>query len=698
MLLNTALHQQYDLYRSSEHCMAQLSGIEAIDYFFACQLMASRLIHSQDKEAAEAHLESAQVTQVFHILLALSMHQRMGNSCLALSSIAGRTIWQSIDGELSEMDQSRGFTFGSLESLRTDLEAFLAQEKQRHDLVFQRDGKSLLFTARYWRYEEEIAGYFRTRQQEDLNAASLSMIGETVDEVWPSLFPNISNMQDSSIDWQALAVLNTMLSNTSIISGGAGTGKTYTAARVLVTWLVLQNKLNPYDSNIKFVAQPKVLLAAPTGKAAQRLEQSIDNELNCLEQHAHLRDVCTKLRAMNKAKTLHRLLGIGYQGINAKFNENSQLDCDLLLVDEVSMVDIAMMAKLIRAMPRHAKLVLLGDANQLPSVESGVVLRDLVSNLETSIVISHGYSKKHIDTLGKIAPWLKVEDLQRRQSDDDVYLHDHVSLLQQTRRAEGVVKEFGDLILKTNSDSKGTLAAIDDIFERHLFDEKNDSQVASTSKVLQFYSGSSAYRNAYELDSSIVTKIAANYKPLFFADSALEALKTLNTYRCLTPTNTGPFGTHSLNYQTEKALQSQNCPVDIGGIYQGLPIMVVQNDYRLGIYNGDMAIIWQDEKQRLMAWFANADLTQVRKLSMSSLPQYERVYAMTIHKTQGSEFDAVDLVLPNIFNDKLSRELLYTGVTRAKKRLSVIGNKELLINAIKNKGVRFSGLPDKLRS
>ncbi|MEQ3660425.1 MAG: exodeoxyribonuclease V subunit alpha [Glaciecola sp.] len=704
MILDTALVQQFELYRSSEHCMARLQGIEAIDYFFACQLLAPRFSKEQTHDTSKVPLEKAQVQQIFHILLALSMYQRMGNSCLELNSIAGKVLWQNLGEGVVEVDESKGFTFGSVASLISDINAFLAQNTQRQDLVLQSEGKTLLFTARYWHYEEEIATYFKQNQQEFASGEALRQIRETVSEVWPLLFPDSHEVQAKNIDWQALAVLNTMLSKTSIISGGAGTGKTYTAARVLLTWLILQPKQELVRADTSNTRHAKILLAAPTGKAAQRLEQSIDNELNQLEQHSPLVGACKQLRDMNQAKTLHRLLGISFQSIDAKFNENKKLDCDLLLVDEVSMVDIAMMAKLIRAMPTHAKLILLGDANQLPSVESGVVLKDLVSNYDASIVRSNGYSARHIELLRTIAPHMNLEALNRRQNDEQAYLHDHVSLLQQTRRSEGVVKGFSDLILDVNTDSPRALLALTEMYDSHLVNSHLDPASASTpasaskTKGLAFYSGEAAYTNAYELAPQLIMNMAANYKAMFFAGSALQALQSLTSYRCLTPTNTGVFGTQSLNYHIEKALVRQNCAVDINGIYQGLPIMVVQNDYRLGIYNGDVGIIWQDESQRLMAWFASANFTQIRRYSISSLPQYERVYAMTIHKTQGSEFEAVDLVLPTVFNDNLSRELLYTGVTRAKKRLNVISSKEILIKAIKNKGVRFSGLPDKLRA
>lgn len=698
MLLDTAFYQEFDLYRSSEHCISQLSGIEAIDYFFACQLLAPRLNQEQDNDPSRESLKLSQVKQVFHVLLALSMYQRLGNSCLELNSIASKTLWQGLDEEFTDVKQTTGFTFGDLSSLISDIDAFLKVNNQRQDLVFQRQGKILLFTARYWHYEETIASYFKQSQQEQLSKEALSAVRETVSDLWPSLFPHSAEKQTNDIDWQALAVLNTMLSKTSIISGGAGTGKTYTAARVLLSWLVLQTKQQSTDASSSNKYTAKILLAAPTGKAAQRLEQSINNEINRLEHHQAIVEVCKHLRNMNQAKTLHRLLGIGFQSIDAKFNENRKLDCDLLLIDEVSMVDVAMMAKLIRALPQHAKLILLGDANQLPSVESGVVLKDLVCNYNANIVLSNAYSSSHVDQLNFIAPQMDFDRFIQQQNSDELYRHDHVSLLQQTRRSEGVVKEFGDLLLKTSSDAQHTSNSIVKMYDRHLFNADIESLSNTTTMDLAFYSGENAYKSPYEIAPQRIADIAANYKPLFSVSTALEALQSLNTYRCLAPTNTGVFGTQSINYHIEKALVRQNCAVDISGVYQGLPIMVIQNDYRLGIYNGDVGIVWRDENQRLMAWFANADFTQVRRFSISSLPQYERVYAMTIHKTQGSEFEAIDLILPSVFNDNLSRELLYTGVTRARKRLSVLSNKEVLLKAVKNKSTRFSGLPDKLRS
>jgi exodeoxyribonuclease V alpha subunit len=770
-------------YASCSECLFALQDVQSIDYYFASNTMMKRYEAAPDNAF---FCEQNSVAQMFHVLIALSYFLRQGHSCLSISAIANQTYWADLDQhsleqrplvkmtqqksplENSTQDKSyqennlqvniglaegapansaqeskpkskTGFLFTSEDTLQSIIERFYKVCSTRRDIVWEYGN---LYTARYANYEDIVASFFKQlAPSENKQTENLKLC---VKELWPKLF---SKTTSKSIDWQQISVLNGLLSKTSIISGGAGTGKTYTVARLLLSWLFTQGENKRSES--------KLLLAAPTGKAAQRLNESILGEFSKLSRASECEQVSSlidALKPMIQAKTIHRLLGLGMYGIEPKYNDKKQLDCDFLVIDEASMIDLAMMAKLLRALPKNAKLVLIGDANQLPSVENGGLLRDLVNQDSWQKAarindFSSVYTAEHAQVLNQLVPsfanssdeiLVSEQKEQRRESqaiDDkdsqeaysersNAINYNHVTFLQKSMRSQteigqvaqcilsGKVNEFVKLLSSYKSQSFNSYSEIKPIDDKPSnmkpIDRKPAPQqmnFAMSDEVISWHED--AYTQIATLKSAHIEQIAMHYETVFESNTVQDAIVNLQKYRLLCSTKKGRLGTEFLNKQIEQQLRKRFSQVDPGQIYKGMPIMIVQNDYRLKLFNGDIGVIWTSENGKLAACFSDPEnATQYLSFSVSSLPAFELVYAMTIHKTQGSEFEHVDIVLPQTTMGKasaqsaqyLNRELLYTGVTRAQKSIGLFASLGVLKDCIKNSSSRFSGLKRKLLS
>lgn len=707
-------------YATCTDCLLVLHDVQSIDYYFANNAIMQRYEQDADNSFFS---DQHSLAQLFHMLLALSYFQRQGHSCLTISAIEDQIYWfqaDAIQGEEAlsqkEVRLNTGFTFTNSQKLSDIIQRFIAILPSRRDIQWDAPN---LYTARYANYENEVARFF-TAQQSKYMASSgheFAHLQQCADILWPRLFP-IKPKQ--GIDWQKVSVANGLISQTSIISGGAGTGKTYTVARLLLSWLFTQNKANS--------GQVKLMLAAPTGKAAQRLNESILGEFAQLlkvDKQDQVSTLIDDLMPMIKAKTIHRLLGLGMHGIEPRYNEKKQLDCDFLVIDEVSMIDLAMMAKLLRALPKTAKLVLIGDANQLPSVESGGLLKDLVNQETWRSAAATGdyssiYSQHHVNLLCTLVPDLVACNVQKVDADTmtssakapahKAYQYNHVTFLQTSMRSQNEITQLSQCILQGKQ--KSFLSLLSHYKPENSVSDVGDQQAVQQLSLLMDEPSAPAitwHEHAYTpsgtLSADLLAVIAQRYQGIFDSRNAAEAIDQLKQYRLLSPTKKGRLGTEFLNTQIEHQLRKRFSHINVGQIYRGMPIMIVQNDYRLHLFNGDIGVIWPNEKGDLVACFSDPESRETHSaFSITALPVFELVYAMTIHKTQGSEFEHIDILLPNISsasvvlqnNQHLSRELLYTGVTRAKSSLGIMASLSVLKECIGRTSTRLSGLKSKL--
>jgi len=497
------------------------------------------------------------------------------------------------------------------------------------------DEANRLYLARYYGHERSVAKQLHAAFSGQPPSAEPEDLKQGLDLLFPS--------QAGEVDWQRVAVAVALRQRFCVISGGPGTGKTRTVARLLC---LLQH----------FSASPlRMALAAPTGKAAARLAQSIQRELP--ELKSFLPEATE--RVPTEASTLHRLLGYRGQG-RYYHNRNNPLAIDLLLVDEASMLDLSMMARLLDAVPETARLIFLGDRDQLASVEAGNVLADICAD---------GFDKASAELLqylGEVAP-LAVPHLHLSNN----AASDGVTLLRRSYRFD--------------SDSPvGALAA-----------SVNNGQWPATKELLFAEHDSLRYQSA---DSNamrwITRQLVQHFRAVLACETVQAALQHLPRFQLLCALRNGPAGVVDLNALMQQQLQRAGI-ASAAEHFKGRPIMVTQNDHGQKLYNGDIALLWPDEHGELQAWFEDG-AGGYRSVLPTRLPEHESCYAMTIHKTQGSEFTEVCILLPQTPVAILSRQLLYTGITRAREKVSICGPLAVVEHMVNTSLQRRSGLRDAL--
>ncbi|VAX06299.1 Exodeoxyribonuclease V alpha chain [hydrothermal vent metagenome] len=505
-------------------------------------------------------------------------------------------------------------------------------------LILDETGRLYLY--RYWEYEQELAAALTERAGQLDDAVDEEQLRSGLNQLFPAA-------SDGEVDWQKLAAAAAVINRFSVISGGPGTGKTNTVIRILA---LLRQQPGGMDLNIA--------LAAPTGKAAARLQESIHQAKQGLAVDDAVREAIPE-----QASTLHRLLGANPDSVYFRHNRDNPLPVNVLILDEASMVDIALMAKLMRALPQQAKLVMLGDKDQLASVEAGAILADICGN-------NPGYST---DFTARLTA-LSGENLPQQKTPVPP-ISDSIMLLRRSYRF-GEKSGIGQLAAAVNQGrGEQCLALIQDD------DYPDISQISDHESIAQ--QAAMIYRGYLE-----------RLKEGAAAGAVFEAF---NSFRVLCAIRHGPVGVALLNRDIEACLAGWGL-VDVSDIYYaGRPIIITRNDHSLQLYNGDVGILLPDPDSGglIRACFQGSDEV-IRKVAPVRLPEHETVYAMTVHKSQGSEFDRVLLVLPDEDVPVLSRELLYTGITRARSRFEISALSGVMQAAVARQLHRSSGLGDLL--
>ncbi|WP_289117118.1 exodeoxyribonuclease V subunit alpha [uncultured Idiomarina sp.] len=509
-----------------------------------------------------------------------------------------------------------------------------------------------LYLRRYWQYETFIEQSVQARMQ-DRPVINDELLKSTLAKLF-------APTENGDINWQRVACANTVRNRFSVITGGPGTGKTYTVVRLLTA---LQHQALTLG-----LPPLRVSLAAPTGKAAARLTESIETELEQLVQNeklSGLKDALLSIQA--EGKTLHRLLGVKPNSRAFKHNAENPLRTDVVIVDEASMIDIEMMTALLKATPKHARLVLIGDKDQLASVEAGAVLGNLCAGADEG--------HYHSDT----AKWLQnIADTPTFPSelidDKGEQRLQHVVKFRKSYRFKGPIADLANAINRQDDAAtqqeieKAKAAEGEHPVSVYEVDSLDDSSFEALIRRNLTTSGSLTLHvrsNAAVSDNATTNIDAGSAGKL-----ALEALQNLSNFQILTALREGPWGMKAVNQKVGDILG-----VNANSWYEGRPVMVTKNDYGLKLNNGDIGIALKDPEYGYLR-VAFPDQEQgVRWILPSRLTHIETVYAMTVHKSQGSEFKHTVMVLPDHDSPVMSKELLYTGITRAKERLSLVGNK-----------------------
>jgi exodeoxyribonuclease V alpha subunit len=555
------------------------------------------------------------------------------------------------------------------------LSADTSDSAQQRPLVIS--GKRL-YLRRYWTYERRIDTALRQRlQQVEPTPVDLP---QRLNELFGSARPG------EVIDWQKLACALATRGAFSIVTGGPGTGKTTTVVRLLA---LLQAPAVAADQPLR------IRLAAPTGKAAARLTESISQQVQSLEVSEAVR-----AKIPCDVTTVHRLLGSRPGTRHFRHHAGNRLPLDVLVVDEASMIDLEMMANLLDALPTHARLVLLGDKDQLASVEAGAVLGDLCRDAE-----SGWYNPQTRQWLESVSG----ESLQDSGLHEDVDgthpLAQQVVMLRHSRRF-GEGSGIGQLARRVNQQLPDearqllTVGHYDDVYSLPL---KGEHDHKLERLLLEGHGdGPQGYRHYL---SVLRDQRPPSGRPLEHPDWVIwarEVLQAFDTFQLLCAVRKGPWGVEGLNQRITAALLKARLIENDQQWYEGRPVLMTRNDYGLGLMNGDIGIALKLPEREgpdagkpvlRVAFPRNDGQGGVRFVLPSRLNDVETVYAMTVHKSQGSEFAHTALILPDALNPVLTKELIYTGITRAKHWFTLIESRPgVFEEAVQRKVKRLSGL------
>jgi exodeoxyribonuclease V alpha subunit len=539
-----------------------------------------------------------------------------------------------------------------------------------------------LYLRRYWNHERQVAAAIRQRLQ------PLQPVPDALAMELARLFPATAT---GPLDWPKIACALAARGSFTVITGGPGTGKTTTVVRLLGLLQTLHLRDQPHPLRIR--------LAAPTGKAAARLNASIAEQLARLDVDDATRDAIPA-----QVETLHRLLGARPDTRRFRHDQGHPLHLDVLVIDEASMIDLEMMSAVLAALPASARLILLGDKDQLSSVEAGAVLGDLCQRAEAG-----HYSS---DT----ATWLRTitgDDIRPFVRSDAQPLDQQVAMLRHSHRF-GAHSGISQLAHAVNAGDPARVHALlgapstDLLWLPTVTRERLTELAIDGGRTPRSDSDAAVARCGYRhyLDRLRQQRPLPGAGNAAHDDWARDVLQAFNRFQLLCALRRGPHGVDGLNQLIAEALHARSLIDASDGWYEGRPVMITRNDYSLGLANGDIGICLRTPDDhgnlRLSVAFlahavpgSSAD-TRIRHVLPARLGEVATTFAMTVHKSQGSEFEHTALVLPDEASAVLTRELLYTGITRARRWFSLLGNQAVIESAISRRTRRHSGLAEHL--
>ncbi|MBF0476756.1 MAG: exodeoxyribonuclease V subunit alpha [Deltaproteobacteria bacterium] len=519
------------------------------------------------------------------------------------------------------------------------------------------DPAGRLYLYRYWEYQ--LADALKARIDESLALPETNALRVGLARLFPT--------QGSEVDLQKVAAFAAVSKKFCVISGGPGTGKTTTVAKILALLV---------ESSAKKDLRPA--LAAPTGKAAARLQEAIKlakQHLNCSDQ--------VKQAIPETASTLHRLLGSLPGSPFFRHNESNLLHLDVLVVDEASMVDLALMSKLLQALHPDTRLILLGDKDQLSSVEAGAVLGEICGCGEPER-FSQSFAAAYREICGCRLDRTSSPEVVGQRSQDCI-----IQLQKSYRFAE----DSGIAVVSRavgNNDADTVVAAFKEgKYPDLVWADLQAGEALPQIVKLDIVKGYRGYlEEVKRLRSQAMADSTRNLQKIF---------NLFDEFRILCAVREGPYGVAGLNLLTETLLEEAGLLRRDNKWYSGRPALIRRNDYNLGLFNGDVGIYLPD-------MVAGSDSRAVFPGSQGAfrlfhplrLPVLETVFAMTVHQSQGSEFDEILLILPDQDSPVLTRELLYTAITRARRKVTLWSSEHVLRLAMARATERISGLSDAL--
>ncbi len=571
-----------------------------------------------------------------------------GNVCLNLKEYADRNLPDEPDQRSNEYLTCPSFAQWTDLLLQSKV---VGRDKRNTPLVLHHGGR--LYLRRYWEYQNTITGFIQERAAAPAPDTDYTRLAKDIRKIFPS-------QSSDKTDWQKIGAMMAVTRLFLVVSGGPGTGKTSTVAKMLAllnTYLGSQKKL-------------RLALAAPTGKAAYRLQEAITST-----------ELLPDEMELPPATTLHRLLGAIQHSPYFRHNSENHLAADVVIIDEASMVDLPLMAKLMQAVPLSARLILLGDRHQLASVQPGSVLGDICPP-ENLNCYSDFFNRQIFETSGEVLaasteypPKKPVANLQ----------DSFVELLDNYRFSDdSTIAKLSKAVKEGDGDGAIDLLLSDRTGQVTWSEIPTPTELE---KKLQSWSG------------------FPRYVSMLHTLNPDKCFAVLDNHRILCGLRRGPNGMQRINGVLAHLLASRYDPSkkkyllhrNPDSFLAGQPVMVTRNDYSLQLYNGDVGIILPDPKrdESLRVFFKEESGT-MKNIGLELLPAHEPVFAMTVHKSQGSEFDRVLLILQDQDSPLLTRELLYTAITRAREQIEIWGCKNIFCKAVKRQITRTSGLKEAL--
>jgi len=571
----------------------------------------------------------------------VSSYTRQGHVCLDLSSVEGKELLKGENGIDPVVCPELNTWCKQLRKT-----GVVGNPGEYKPLIL--DDRSRLYLFRYWDYQERLADLITRRLSDTTVKSDIGILKEELTRLFPS-------EQVKDINWQRVAAFTALIKRFCVISGGPGTGKTSIVTAILG---LLLKQAKP--------ERLRIALIAPTGKAAAKLQKAIRSmkiKLSCPDS--------IKEAIPEDASTIHRLLGYIPNSPYFHYNAKNTLPVDVVVVDEASMVDLALMSKLIQALPLQARIILLGDKDQLASVEAGAVLGDICDT-----GAEHSFSQEFSKDCKEITGYT-IHTQKNGASESEI--RDCIIQLEKNYRF-GSDSGIGAVSCAVNTgDSVHAIKLMKgkkygDISWKNLPQPKDLTQV-------------------------IKAAVMQGYGDYLRASDPFEVFQVFERFRILCALREGPYGVIAINYLVEQILKGEGLINPDRRWYPGRPVLITRNDYNLQLFNGDMGIVLSDPSvnNELRVFFYSTD-GAFKKFHPLQLPEHETVYAMTVHKSQGSEFDKALLVLPDRESPVLTRELIYTGITRAKKSVEIWANERVFRFAVSRHIERTSGLRDALWS
>ena len=607
----------------------------------------------------------------------VSQHTRQGHVCLDLATVAGKPLEGAKQRDHAPISPE-------LTDWRTRLESTRVVGAPGDHCPLILDQQSRLYLFRYWEYERDLETFIKERAPMDIQGIDLEILEQGLERHFLQ-----SLTAHNQSDWQRIAARTALTRRFCVITGGPGTGKTTTVARILA---LLREQPDGRGR--------RIALAAPTGKAAARLEEAIRAACTRLQCPQEIRSTIP-----TQAATIHRLLGSLPNSPYFRHDAANPLDVDMVIVDEASMVDLALMAKLVRALPPRASLILLGDKDQLASVEAGAVLGDICDGGPSP---PGGKSPQPVGDASRNLP-----------------------------RDSGT-SELADSIVELRESFRFPLHSGIARMGRAVRAGHGDAAVAvlrASDGVDLEWGGVPTRKTLVEALKPLVLR---GFSSFLEASTVEDRFAAFERFRILCALRRGPYGVAAVNTVVEQILRDAGL-IELREWYCGRPLLITQNDYNLKLFNGDVGLVLPEDHPlgagspelslapctptsvsasragrppraqtefvsispelsptSAMRVFFQVNGGVPRKLLPARLPTHETVFAMTVHKSQGSEFDDVLLLLPDRDSPVLTRELIYTAITRARRKVTLWAGEDILRIAVAKRVHRSSGLRDAL--